>query len=79
MKLIVTLILALSFNVVEAADTVPTEVQMPGTQPGEITNQLTPGFPVATRHSLDPSKQCTFCHANYNTPQLNPAITGAAA
>ena len=67
MKLIVTLILALSFNVVEAADTVPTEVQMPGTQPGEITNQLTPGFPVATRHSLDPSKQCTFCHANYNT------------
>ena len=67
MKLIVTLILALSFNVVEAADTVPTEVQMPGTQPGEITNQLTPGFPVATRHSLDPTKQCSFCHANYNT------------
>lgn len=67
MKFIASLILAISFGVVEAADTVPTEVQMPGTQPGEITNQLTPGFPIATRHSLDPTQQCAFCHANYNT------------
>ena len=50
-----------------AANFVPTEVQMPGTQPGEILSPLTPGEPVSTRLSLDPAKQCSFCHANYNT------------
>ena len=37
-----------------AADTVPTDVQMPGTQPGEIGNLESPG-------------KCDNCHGGYNT------------
>ena len=45
----------------------PTEVQMPGTQPGEILSPLTPGEPLSTRLSLDPTKQCSWCHGSYNS------------
>ncbi len=38
---------------VQAAETVPTEIQMPGTQPGEVTNFESPDF-------------CDNCHAGYN-------------
>jgi hypothetical protein len=54
-----------------AADTVPAEVQMPGTQPGEILSPLTPGEPVSSRLSLDPVKQCGWCHGGYN-PTVEP-------
>lgn len=50
-----------------AANFVPTEVQMPGTQPGEVLSPLTAGNPVSTRLALDPAQQCSFCHANYST------------
>ena len=53
---------------VHAADSVPNEIQMPGTQPGEITNFEAPD-------------KCANCHAGYNDgntigePQHEP-VTG---
>ena len=53
---------------VHAANTVPTEIQMPGTQPGEVTNFESPD-------------KCANCHSGYNDantvgdPQHEP-VTG---
>jgi len=58
----VILALLLMVNVAYAATTVPTEVQMPGTQPKEIQTPLNLGSFNAT----DPAKQCSFCHGDYN-------------
>ncbi len=66
MRLLVSLIFAFISIASQAANTVPTDVQMPGTQPGEVLSPLTPGSPVSSRLSLDPAKQCSFCHAKYN-------------
>jgi hypothetical protein len=44
---------------VQAADTVPTDIQQPGTQPGEIGNLESPG-------------KCDNCHGGYNT-SVEPA------
>ena len=60
-------IIMLVCGISQAAETVPNEVQMPGTQPGEVHSPLTPGFPESSRLSLDPAKQCNFCHGKYNT------------
>ncbi len=67
MRLLVSLIFAFVSIASQAANTVPTDVQMPGTQPGEVLSPITPGSPVSSRLALDPAKQCSFCHANYNT------------
>lgn len=66
MRLILSLIFAFVSVTSQAATTVPTDVQMPGTQPGEMLSPLTPGSPVSSRLALDPAKQCSFCHAKYN-------------
>lgn len=60
-------IIMLVCGISQAAEIVPNEVQMPGTQPGEVLSPLTPGFPESSRLSLDPAKQCNFCHGKYNT------------
>lgn len=65
--LAVASLLMLLSGVSLAASIVPTDAQMPGTQPGEILSPITPGEPVSTRLSLDPAKQCSWCHSNYNT------------
>ena len=62
MKQLVLVVLALFCGAASAAPTVPTEVQMPGTQPGEINI----GPQAGVNRSLDPAKQCSFCHSNYN-------------
>lgn len=63
MKLIRLLVLAAFFpGSALAATTVPTEIQMPGTQP----EQVNIGPQAGVNRSLDPAKQCGFCHANYN-------------
>ena len=67
MRQLVSLVFALFCITSQAATTVPTDVQMPGTQPGEVLSPITPGSPVSSRLSLDPTKQCSFCHAKYNT------------
>jgi len=47
--------LMLVFTVeVQAADVVPTEIQMPGTQPGEVSN-------------LESPNKCDNCHGGYNS------------
>ena len=67
MRHLVSLVFALFCITSQAANTVPTDVQMPGTQPGEVLSPITPGSPVSSRLSLDPTKQCNFCHGNnYN-------------
>jgi len=45
-----------------AATTIPNEVQMPGTQPGEVNI----GPQNGVKRAIDPAKQCSFCHASYN-------------
>ncbi len=60
-------IIMLVCGISQAAEIVPNEVQMPGTQPGEVLSPLTPGFPESSRLGLDPAKQCNFCHGKYNT------------
>ncbi len=67
MRLFLSLVMAFVCSSAHAADTVPTDVQMPGTQPGEILSPLTPGEPVSSRMSLDPARQCNWCHGNYNS------------
>ncbi len=67
MRLFISIIFAFVCTVVHAATTVPNEVQMPGTQPGEVLSPITPGSPVSSRLALDPAKQCSFCHGKYNT------------
>ncbi len=63
--MVVSLLLAASAH---AADTVPTDIQMPGTQPGEVAGFESPG-------------KCANCHAAYNDantigePQDEP-VTG---
>ena len=47
-------VLVISFGIALAADTVPTDVQMPGTQPGEIGN-------------LESVDKCDNCHGGYNS------------
>ncbi len=59
--------LIITFGTAHGANTVPTEVQMPGTQPGEVLSPLTPDSPVSSRLAIDPAKQCNFCHGGYNT------------
>ena len=51
--------LALTVASVHAADIVPTDIQQPGTQPGEIGNLESPG-------------KCDNCHGGYNT-SIEPA------
>lgn len=63
---VVSLAVVLVCGISQAANVVPNEVKMPGTQPGEVLSPLTPGHPVSDRLSLDPTKQCTFCHGKYN-------------
>ncbi len=46
-----------------AATVVPTDVQMPGTQPNEVKSTLNVGGVVNAVH---PAKQCQFCHGDYN-------------
>lgn len=67
MRLLLSLVFAFACAVSQAATIVPTDAQMPGTQPGEIQSPLTPGSPVSSRLALDPAKQCNFCHGKYNT------------
>lgn len=53
--------LSLSIGIAQAANVVPNEVQMPGTQPHQIGE-------------FDKSEQCDFCHGGYNKavePQHN--------
>lgn len=50
-------------GVSEAADVVPTEVQLPGTQPGEIGNLESPG-------------RCENCHGGYNDETSTAAGEG---
>ncbi len=55
----------------QAATFVPTDAQMPGTQPGEVKSTLNFGGVVNTVH---PARQCQFCHGDYNKavePQHN--------
>jgi hypothetical protein len=54
-----TLVLALA-GVVTAADVVPTDIQQPGTQPGEVGN-------------LESPDKCDNCHGGYN-PAVEPAF-----
>ena len=54
MKILSAITLMLLCSVLQAADFIPTEVQMPGTQPGEIGE-------------FDKAEQCSFCHGGYNT------------
>ncbi len=61
-RLVVLAVLAFLSGSVFAATTVPTDVQMPGTQP----EQVNIGPQAGVKRSLDPEKQCSFCHANYN-------------
>lgn len=65
--LAVAFVLTLVHGATFAANTVPTDAQMPGSQPGEVLSPITPGEPITSRLSLDPAKQCSWCHANYNT------------
>ena len=66
-RLSLSLVVAFVDIGVRAAELAPTEVQMPGTQPGEILSPLTPGEPLLSRLSLDPVAQCSWCHGGYNT------------
>lgn len=49
-------------NIVLAADVVPAEIELPGTQPNEVSN-------------LESPDRCDNCHAGYNTadPEAEPA------
>ncbi len=47
----------------DAATIVPTDAQMPGTQPQEVKSPLNFGNVFNT---LQPAKQCYFCHGAYN-------------
>jgi Cytochrome c554 and c-prime len=61
MKILSAIILMLISGLLQAANFVPTEVQMPGTQPREIGE-------------FDKAEQCDFCHGGYNKtvePQHN--------
>lgn len=53
LALLGSLISTLFFSTAHAADVVPNEIQMPGTQPGEIGN-------------LESPDKCDNCHAGYN-------------
>ena len=66
-RILRALALIITFGTAHGANTVPTEVQMPGTQPGEVLSPLTPDSPVTSRLAIDPAKQCNFCHGGYNT------------
>ena len=68
MKQLVFVVFALFCSFAFAALTVPTEVQMPGTQPGEINI----GAQNGVNRSLDPAKQCSFCHADYGSKATEP-------
>jgi hypothetical protein len=61
-KWLIILISYSLFNFALAADIVPTEIEMPGTQPNEIGN-------------LESPDKCDNCHAGYNTtdPEAEPA------
>ncbi len=61
--------LTLAFTTfVKAADVVPTEIQMPGTQPNEVGNFESPD-------------KCDNCHAGYNNlaPEPSQPPAGVAA
>ena len=59
-KILVTLVFSLCcIQLTVAAETVPTDVQMPGTQPGEVSTLESPG-------------KCDNCHGGYN-PAVEPA------
>ena len=68
MKQLVFVVLALFCSFAFAALTVPTEVQMPGTQPSEIDI----GPQNGVNRSLDPAKQCSFCHSDYGSKATEP-------
>jgi hypothetical protein len=53
------LVAALGFGIAQAADTVPTDIQQPGTQPQQVTN-------------LESPDKCDNCHGGYN-PSVEPA------
>jgi hypothetical protein len=53
------LVAALGLGIAQAADTVPTDIQQPGTQPGEIGN-------------LESPDKCDNCHGGYNS-SVEPA------
>ncbi len=60
----VSLILLLKPVLLLAADVVPNEIKMPGTQPREVSSPVPqPG----DFNSLDPAGQCHFCHGGYNS------------
>lgn len=61
MKILSVVLLMLASSLLQAANVVPNEVQMPGTQPGEIGE-------------FDKAEQCDFCHGGYDSdvePQHN--------
>lgn len=61
MRLLSALLLCVAAGLTHAAQTIPNEAQMPGTQPGEIGE-------------FDTAEQCDFCHGGYNAavePQHN--------
>lgn len=58
--LLFVLLASVSYGIVSAATIVPNEIQLPGTQPLELTNNL-----------ANPSA-CSFCHANYGQQAVEP-------
>ena len=58
--LIVSVIAALAVTLALASPTVPTEIQQPGTQPGEVAAFVSPD-------------NCDNCHANITQP-TNPGL-----
>jgi hypothetical protein len=55
-------VLTLTCGTVSAATTIPNEAKMPGTQPGEVNI----GPQNGVSRAIDPAKQCSFCHSNYD-------------
>jgi len=53
------LVVGVGFGIAQAADTVPTDIQQPGTQPQQVTN-------------LESPDKCDNCHGGYN-PSVEPA------
>lgn len=66
MRLLISLFLALAVSGAQAATTVPTDAQMPGTQPEEL--------PKTDIGSFDSAKQCSFCHGSYDK-NVEPQFT----
>ncbi len=63
MRQLLSLVFVLACFTVQAANVVPTDAQMPGTQPQQLKSPLNYGNVFNT---FQPAKQCHFCHGDYN-------------